>query len=388
MTRFSLFIFLSSMTMALHSCKEPAQQDRMIWRVAGRVPPLAGQEKAIGLAGPLAGVSNGVLLLGGGANFPDGYPWRGGKKKYYDEGFIYGFSGEHSLRLLKRFRLPDTLAYAASVSTPQGVVVAGGENDKGAVTDVFIVQWMPDADTVAIRPLAGLPQPLANAGITVRENTVYLAGGENAQGSSSGLYALDISRPGAQWKTLPDLPYAVSHAVVTIAGKEEPGLYVLGGRKKNPNGISDLYDAVWRFDLRTENWQQLPSLPYSLCAGTGLTVQGDAIYLFGGDKGETFHRTEELIAAIRATTDPAQQQQLIQSKNTLQESHPGFSNEVLVYRLSGNNWSVAGHIPFDTPVTTTAVDWNGMVILPSGEIRAGVRTDQILSLRFENGEKN
>lgn len=383
MNRFSLFIFISSMIIALHSCKEQEREHSMVWHIAGEVPPLPGQEKAIGLAGPIAGISNGVLLLGGGANFPDKFPWLGGRKKYYDDGFVYSSNAEGRLQLIKRFSLPDTLAYAASVSTPEGVVIAGGENEQGAVANVFLAQWLADRDTVQIRTLPNLPQPLANSGIAARENTVYLVGGENAQAASSGFYALDIGKAGSRWETLPPLPYAVSHAVVVVAGKKNAGLYVLGGRKKNPNGISDLYDAVWRFDLEKRSWQQLISLPYALSAGTGAAFGEEAIYLFGGDRGGTFHKTEELIAAIQAATDPQQQQQLIDSKNELQESHPGFSNEILVYQLSADSWSVAGNIPFDTPVTTTAVTWNGAVILPSGEIRAGVRTNQILSVRFK-----
>jgi len=38
----------------------------------------------MGVAGPLAGVDRGMLLVGGGCNFPDSMPWAGGKKKYYN----------------------------------------------------------------------------------------------------------------------------------------------------------------------------------------------------------------------------------------------------------------------------------------------------------------
>ena len=41
------------------------------------LPPLPdGQGKPNpGVAGAFAGMSNGVLLVAGGANFPNGYPW-------------------------------------------------------------------------------------------------------------------------------------------------------------------------------------------------------------------------------------------------------------------------------------------------------------------------
>ncbi|HET8737433.1 MAG TPA: hypothetical protein VFM69_12620, partial [Pricia sp.] len=48
------------------------------------LPPNKGQKVQPGLAGTYAGVDDGVLILAGGANFPDKLPWEGGKKIYYD----------------------------------------------------------------------------------------------------------------------------------------------------------------------------------------------------------------------------------------------------------------------------------------------------------------
>jgi len=50
-----------------------------------RLPSLPDNE---GFAGPLAGVSNGALIVAGGANFPDKKPWDGGKKVWYDTVFV------------------------------------------------------------------------------------------------------------------------------------------------------------------------------------------------------------------------------------------------------------------------------------------------------------
>lgn len=346
----------------------------MSWHIAGELPPAASGNKAPGLAGPVAGVSNNVLLIAGGANFPDSLPWNGGKKKYYDEGYVFTKNEADSLILITRFTLPDTIAYAASVSTPHGIVIAGGENQNGASADAYLAQWT--SDSVRFKTIANLPIPLANAGITATGNMVYLVGGENSESASSGFYALDVSAEGNQWQALPPYPHAVSHAVVTT---ESGCIYVMGGRKKNPNGISDLYSDAWRFDFEKQQWEPLPSLPYALCAGTGAAYGNNAIYLFGGDRGETFHKTEELIAAIRMATDEVQKEELTHAKNILQESHPGFSHEILVYHPLDNSWSVAGQLPFTVPVTTTAIVWDDQIIIPSGEIRAGVRTAQILS---------
>ena len=41
-----------------------------------------------GLAGPYTGIDNDVLIVAGGANFPDKTPWEGGSKIYYNDIFI------------------------------------------------------------------------------------------------------------------------------------------------------------------------------------------------------------------------------------------------------------------------------------------------------------
>jgi N-acetylneuraminic acid mutarotase len=52
--------------------------------------------------------------------------------------------------------------------------------------------------------------------------------------------------------------------------------------------------------------------------------------------------------------------------------------------LNLKKWSRMADLPSDGPVTTTAVVWDDMIILPSGEIKAGVRTPEILVATFSN----
>jgi len=70
-----------------------------------------------------------------------------------------------------------------------------------------------------------------------------------------------------------------------------------------------------------------------------------------------------------------------ESKNLLQENHPGFCKEVFRYQIKTDKWTKIGSLPFPTPVTTTAVKWGGTVYIPSGEIKAGVRSSKILSVK-------
>jgi N-acetylneuraminic acid mutarotase len=61
---------------------------------------------------------------------------------------------------------------------------------------------------------------------------------------------------------------------------------------------------------------------------------------------------------------------------SLQESHPGFSRAVLILDTKTGRCTQAGEIPGPAQVTTTAVQTPWGIVIPSGEIKPGVRTTE------------
>lgn len=351
------------------------------WNIAGALPSTSG--KQLGFAGPVAGVGNNVLIVGGGSNFPDSMPWLGGKKKYYNDLYVFKKDNKDSLILFKSFKLPFPLAYSANCSSSRGIIVAGGENENGISNKVLLIQWIEARQNIRIKNLPDLPFEVTNASVVVRNEKVYLAGGEMTNEVSNHFLSLDLNNINAGWKNLPHLPKPVSHFVMTVQsnGKDDC-IYVIGGRRKNADGPSDLYISNDQFDLKTNKWKEKKSLPYMLSAGTGVAFGTNSILLFGGDKGTTFHKTEELIFAISNEKDEAKKARLNAEKIKVQSTHPGFCRQVLLYNTKKDEWKTIGNIPFDSPATTTAVKWDNKIIIPGGEIRAGVRTTQILSAKI------
>ena len=350
----------------------PVEKDikKLNWNIATEIPAEGGQPKSIGYAGPVAGTHNGVLFIGGGANFPDSMPWLGGAKKYHDELWAYNPVKEN----FKLFKLPYTLAYSANVSADKGVVSIGGENESGIVSGVLMTQW--NGREAVVTKLPSLPVAITNAAATVIGTTLYVAGGETKDAASAKFFTLDMNDVADGWQELKDLPQPTSHAVLLAVHNTK--LYLVGGRKKTPSGISDLYASLYEYDIATNMWSEKKSMPYALCAGTGAVLKDDFIVMFGGDKGETFHKAETIIAQINNEKDTAVKSRLTGEKIKIQSTHPGFSKEVLWYDTKTDEWVIKGNIPFDVPATTTAVKMNGKVYIPSGEIKAGVRTAQIL----------
>jgi N-acetylneuraminate epimerase len=329
-----------------------------------------------GIAGPIAGAHNGVVILGGGSNFPEAMPWENGKKKYYADINVYSLKG---LDYIETFQLLFSTAYGANCSTPMGIVYAGGENEIGLSDRVLLIQWDRNSKEPIIKNLAPLPQEVTNASIVFYDHSVYFVGGETKNGTSADFLSLDLNDPSAKWKQLPSPPISVSHGVALIqSSKDGANILLVGGRSKNANGISSIYSSVYRYDLKEKKWREKKSLPYPLCAGTGIVADNNYLMMFGGDTGATFTQVETLMVAIQNEGDEGKRQKLIAKKNETQSGHPGFNREILMYDISLDSWTVQGSIPFDTPVTTTAIKTKNKVIIPSGEIKAGVRTPRFL----------
>lgn len=349
------------------------------WDLAATLPTDTNGNVPLGIAGPVAGVHHGVFFVGGGANFPEGMPWMGGKKKYHEILYAYTPEADGKLRLQGTYALPFPVAYSACSSTDSGIVYAGGENEYGLSKKVFLLQWDEVSKKASFKTLPDLPLAITNASLVAEENLIYLAGGETLEGTTDIFLCLDLQDNNPRWQTFPSLPKPLSHSLlVSLRNQKGNSLFIIGGRKKNENGISDLYSSVYAFNITDNKWVQQESLPYSLSAGTGIATDRNTILIFGGDKGETYHRTEKLLAAIAKEQDPDLKKQLDQQKVQVQASHPGFSNTMLQFDAEHGKWIPLGIIPFETPVTTTAVKSGNFIWIPSGEIRAGVRTPNIL----------
>lgn len=350
----------------------------MDWKIAAMLPAKSNEQVSLGFAGAISGVQNGNILVAGGANFPNAMPWMGGKKVYYDQIYVYKKVNDRLVLHQTNYTLPEPIAYSASISCSLGIIYAGGELVSGLSNKVNVIQI--EKNSIHIKPLPSLPFAIANASLAIVKNKLYLAGGESATETSNQLIVLDLNNLESGWKALPSIPNAISHLVMASqckAGYDK--LYLLGGRKKTPSGISELFNTIFEFDISTNTWNKKSSLPYSLSAGTGVAINNEQIVLLGGDKGTVFHKVETLIAAINKETDAQKKEALNAEKIKLQASHPGFSNEMLLYDSKKDTCILKGVIPFAVPVTTNTVKTKDQIFITSGEVKAGVRAPYILS---------
>ncbi len=164
-------------------------------------------------------------------------------------------------------------------------------------------------------------------------------------------------------------------------------LYIAGGRCKQANGISDIYDQLFIYDVSSNGWTRGKSLPCCYLRRNRNSCGKKRYNCFWRRQGEVFHKVDMLNASLQQAIPEEEKKKIIVEKNKLLSAHPGFSKEILFYDFSKDVWSRIGNIPFKTPVTTSAVACNDIVFIPSGEIRAGVRTPAILSVKLSAKRK-
>ena len=390
-------VILPIMTMAL-SCNNGNHRPNngagpaisIKWKKLGALPGSHLQQTLTahpGLAGPVTGITGNFLVVGGGSNFPGGLPWQGGTKTYYDTLYVYalhptdhttaGKTGDSAVLTDIAAHLPYAAGYPACVSLPEGIVIAGGENKQGPLRNVSLITLSPAKDSITIRALPDLPEASSGAMITAIGTTLYFAGGNTANGKTSSRFlSLDLKDTSGGWQQLPDLPQPTSFGVL-YADPDANTLYLAGGRKANPQARTSFFASLFSFSVQTQSWHKKADLPYSVSAATGVRSQ-NKLLLFGGDQGETFHKTEDLLLKIAAAKDNNEKELFIRQKNKLQQQHPGFTHQILAYDIDRDSWDLAGELPFASQVTTTAISWGNKVIIPCGEIRAGVRYPDII----------
>jgi solute:Na+ symporter, SSS family len=380
------------------------------WEELPALPPSAGQAKQPGVAGPFAGIHGDALIVAGGANFPVKLPWEGGTKAWWDDVWVLENTSGAKPQWIgeKRFKLPRPIGYGISVSTSDGVICAGGHDAERCYPDVFMLSWDARARELRRTLLPSMPQPLSFMAGALVGTTLYVAGGQTGMKDpvpSSIFWALDLSkrdRPAEfKWEVLPPWPgpprvLAVAAAQRSARGKE---FFLFSGRRPHAGKTTEILSDAYAFDPKMRVWRTLRSIsdgdstkrPLSVMAGTAAAVGDSEVLLFGGDRGERYLELEAHdleISAVRAKLGSVnadlrpslehQIEQRLEAKRKIYDTHPGFAAEVLAYDTKRDAWRSVDRSPFAPQVTTIAVVHQNSIIIPSGEIKPGIRTPAIV----------
>ncbi len=154
---------------------------------------------AHGFGGPGVGYHNGAILLAGGANFPERPPWEGGEKVWYDQIWVLDLEspGETGPRWRRVGTLERPLAYAASASTAEGVVLVGGDDGVDVSRRVLRLRYLrgDGPGRVSVERLPPLPRATTYAAAAVAGRRVYVAAGRGSMDAADlykAFWSLDL----------------------------------------------------------------------------------------------------------------------------------------------------------------------------------------------------
>ncbi|MDG1363780.1 MAG: sodium/solute symporter [Akkermansiaceae bacterium] len=340
----------------------------------GRLPDLPDRE---GFAGVFSGVvSEGeedFLVVAGGANFPDGRPWEDGKKIYYDGIYILPLKEDSEWRTAA-VKLPIKVAYGMSVTLKSGqCLFMGGKNEAGSRGEVLELSMA--LGKVKISRIGNLPRAIAEGVAAVVDGEILVGSGGDGEETHREIFKL--MRPNlttVRWESL-GWPEDARGRMYPVAGVKGGKFYLFGGRdfakseEKKVNRIFglDFLKDCWELDPLSGMWKRLADLPEARSAAPSMAVPiGASSLLMLGGVPVDFWRDQ--VAARPEINGQGME-------------HPGFPASILSYNTVTDQWAEAGSLPLKgtfAPVTTPVVFWDRKVIIPTGEIKPGVRSPQVL----------
>jgi N-acetylneuraminic acid mutarotase len=317
--------------------------------------------------GQMAGVSNGALLVIGGSYFKTSI-FEGGQKLWLDT--ILALDpldlGDKAWKFAGWLDRP--LGYGAAVSVDDSVIVIGGSDGARHYADVWRLRWKEGR--LEKTQLPALPRPLANMGAAAIGRTIFVAAGQSAPASTEAmktLFALKLDDREPKWKELEPIPGPAR--ILPAVAAQGGALFVISGAELLTDATGKTARRYLRDGYRYlpgekngKGWSSIAGAPRPVVAASAIQagIQNGAsrVLVFGGDDGANAHRVFEL-----------------------KDSHPGFSRDILAYDTAIDRWSKVGELPISL-VTTSAVNWQGAVIIPGGEDRPGHRSARALRLPF------
>lgn len=326
------------------------------------LPPIPDE---LGLAGPVVGVHNDVLIVGGGANFAQ--PVWENVKQWHNQLYALDLRVRPA-QWQSLSSLPSRLAYSACASTPYGVAVIGGNDEKRESADCYLLKINRHVDgrlAVDVRRLPDLPQPLVYSQVVwIADHLLVMSGqtGSALPTAVSGGWQLKLNNSDGveaqKWDSIVECPGGPrAFAMMSVAPMSQNKILLMGGRRQAGTRVEFLSD-VWQYDLVDRAWQQLASLPVPVTAG-GAGVLNGYVAVISGDDGALFTQTEQL-----------------------KDKHPGFAKCTWLFDVAAGRWLPGGPSPANQ-VTTPPVTLPDRLIIASGELRPRVRTNQVWEVTAE-----
>lgn len=376
MNRITKLCLLLSALLVGSLCFPAAASDFTV-RTVGTLPPpsIPDGAKNPGVAGAFIGGIGDRIVLAGGSNFAQGAPWNGDAKQFEDAIYLLTPSGgTYKCELVADVKLPAGIAHGCAAVAGRSLYCFGGLTAEGESRAVYVLTLA--GNSVCVAAAGVLPEDFRPAAALAYKDEIYI------HGVKDGANAFwRFSPVSGKWSELAACPGAVRSAGPAFVAQHngrENAMYLIGGRHEK-GGELQLYSDVWEYLPVHDRWQAkgdvtIGGKPVVVMYAAAVPYGSGHVLVFGGDDGrELQHRA----ALERAIGGAATSQEADSLRGQLREAfmgHEGFSKELLAYHAITNTWVSLGEAQTGFPAVSTAVIAGGGIVIPSGEIRPGVRT--------------
>ena len=313
--------------------------------------PIPDAAYAKGVSAPFCGIAGDVLVVAGGANFPDKSLLEGGAKRVYADIWAH-VAGDW----VHAGVLPDSTAYGATFAVEDALILAGG-NVCGVTTDKVYELKLQDGAAV-LRALPSLPVPMEQCGWTRDGDRLFLVGGVG----TTGVYACAVGT--YEWTKVADLPGPLVQPVAFASGGK---LYVWGGFNPETLEVSDKGIV-----LDGDVWSASAPIPDggTFVGATGVTLPDGRLAVVGGVNRDIFARAlhntpEDRIPYL--SKEPAEYQ---------------FRQAVYTFDPATGTWALLGSEPACALAGPGVAFGANALYIAGGELKPGVRSPKIFSLTW------
>ena len=342
---------------------------KILWEFAGDLAPQEGMETNKGTAGMLSGVSNGYIVVGGGANFPEDGPALGGTKKSYPD--IYVLKQEDGqLVEVNHTTLDHEISYGASITTDDGIYYVGGSTAEGKGNQVLLVK-ADDAGEITVDTVGELPFTFSDGFAALKDDVLYVGAGKMDGQATNRVFSLDLNT-----KKSTELAAMPNEATRTQCVSQLLGdsIYVFSG------GDQVAYTDGYRYSIEKNEWEQVSDVQIgnekiSLLGANSVKLNEHSMLVVGGFNKDVY---DNAVAQMAELKDEA----LNQFKLNYFGADPSelqWNRKVLVYDADADTWTSIGEVPFDAPCGEALILDGDRIYSINGEIKPGTRTKHMYS---------
>jgi SSS family solute:Na+ symporter len=337
------------------SVSNTPQQEVIRWETLTEIPAPAG------LSGAYAGVSNGTLIVAGGVKFTADPLGDSGGQIWGDAIYVLPKTSSENEAWITGYRLPRPLAYGASVSTGDSLIIIGGRDAERSYKDVFRLRWNSTDRKIEQETLPSLPGPVAYTAADIIGDTLYLVGGQDLENPFEVLtnfWTLNLKDLEAGWKELEPWPGPARKNAIAVRQSisRDNYFYLIGGEapRLGDNGEVERnqFRDGYRYSPFSNQWVPIMAAPQPIAAAPHIAFGQSHLIVFGGS-------FENQLDSV-------------------------YSKDLLVYHTITDTWIKEGKMPQGV-LMTNAVSWNDGIVIPNGEISPGKSTAAIQYMVHEAG---